>query len=1001
MDEELAFSLPSPADTSYRTPSSTRSRRSRPYDDMSSPSYTPPSIPADERSLKRESDDFSNPALDESISPLDPRRFTPTLHASLVSEILSLRRDLDDRRKDIEQLELSFHTTHAQNEKLNNDLLASNKETRSVKRQMQMLEGGSMSALNELAKERDDALEDVLDLRRRLEQSQKRVKTHEDNAGRTQALWENDKEAWLAEKRGLETKVHVVEGRLKAVLTEVANSQLLAGSTTHVDPSHNRNSMESPSRGSIRGFRSRRQSAASDISDQSGGRHSVLSFTNGTGTNLADELAFDEAEEDHLNSDHEDGRVSPDALPEERERPMSRMSNLSVKARKILGLQFDMEDNERSRSATGIRSEYVDTGIQFSPPTTPGLQTAFSDHASHTSPKPSRTKPVEGLACSASSADTSSSKDVQSNTQPQSARSVMVSSSCQTVEALPSPPLTPKKPDMLPPIPGSALERSEMRTGATQTDALPVIDNSNVRHKRKHTPELQIPLIAIIPPESRPATPETNVVLPPRTKNAGCQVNIPPPYTTTAMQTREIRVDQRFVAPPPVPAPTSIHSRPMAPVAARPPTSSLSLSRRRPQRAPASAPLLWRSAPRPNDDGPLARDFAFPRPVRSSSLFAGFEDDIDEKNQKFLEDAFSEDDIFSRPTAKFVLRSGKMVLQEQGLENIGENVAASAGQTVALEHLRQSEDSLPPELRSILPPGKHSPRKKSFSRVGSGSKQLKRAPSSKSSNMRRAALISSGAVAHQASNSQSTTTSIDKTNPPPFPVPVRYSSTKTSKSISEGGRSSRASSSASPTKQIKHKTIKPPLRKARSAAAISHSPNRRQGSQSPHLDPRISIVPEMPSFQMPQPRPNFLQAEAWETPQEASAPRPSIATGPNRKGSHVKTNSDAAAMGQTSVVDSIAQTMVGEWMYKYVRRRKSFGIPDKSTEWDPSKSVDELSASVTNTGVRHKRWVWLAPYERAVMWSNKQPTSGTSLMGKSGRKCKPTWSPRSHVADIP
>jgi hypothetical protein len=92
-------------------------------------------------------------------------------------------------------------------------------------------------------------------------------------------------------------------------------------------------------------------------------------------------------------------------------------------------------------------------------------------------------------------------------------------------------------------------------------------------------------------------------------------------------------------------------------------------------------------------------------------------------------------------------------------------------------------------------------------------------------------------------------------------------------------------------------------------------------------------------------------------------------------------------MHQTSVVDSIAQTMVGEWMYKYVRRRKSFGVTDKP-DWDPNKSVEEISQSVTNNGVRHKRWVWLAPYERAVMWSSKQPTSGTALMGKSGRKCE-------------
>jgi hypothetical protein len=176
------------------------------------------------------------------------------------------------------------------------------------------------------------------------------------------------------------------------------------------------------------------------------------------------------------------------------------------------------------------------------------------------------------------------------------------------------------------------------------------------------------------------------------------------------------------------------------------------------------------------------------------------------------------------------------------------------------------------------------------------------------------------------------------------------------------------------------------LRKARSGPAISpHSQGRRARSRSPPLDPRVSIVPEMPSFQMPTTEPALFLAEPYSNPREASAPRPSIATGPSRQGAHTKSNSDAVSMHQTSVVDSIAQTMVGEWMYKYVRRRKSFGVTDKA-DWDSSKSVEEISQSVTNNGVRHKRWVWLAPYERAVMWSSKQPTSGTALMGKSGRK---------------
>ena len=85
--------------------------------------------------------------------------------------------------------------------------------------------------------------------------------------------------------------------------------------------------------------------------------------------------------------------------------------------------------------------------------------------------------------------------------------------------------------------------------------------------------------------------------------------------------------------------------------------------------------------------------------------------------------------------------------------------------------------------------------------------------------------------------------------------------------------------------------------------------------------------------------------------------------------------STQSAAQNTSVVDAIAQTMVGEWMFKYVRRRKSFGMPESNGKDDTGND-------------RHKRWVWLAPYERAILWSSKQPASGTALMGKPGRKCK-------------
>jgi hypothetical protein len=88
------------------------------------------------------------------------------------------------------------------------------------------------------------------------------------------------------------------------------------------------------------------------------------------------------------------------------------------------------------------------------------------------------------------------------------------------------------------------------------------------------------------------------------------------------------------------------------------------------------------------------------------------------------------------------------------------------------------------------------------------------------------------------------------------------------------------------------------------------------------------------------------------------------------------------SVSQSSVVDAIAASMIGEFMWKYVRKRKAFGGPDMPVD----RAAEE--ASLASHGVRHKRWVWISPYERAIMWSSKQPTTGTALLGKNGRKRK-------------
>ncbi|RMZ87454.1 hypothetical protein DV736_g5318, partial [Chaetothyriales sp. CBS 134916] len=1017
MEQVAVYQLPSPTDTPYRTPSSTRSRRSQGEDELSN-GTTPPPLPQDnEQYNKRRSNDSFNPALDDSISPLDPRRFTPTLHASLVSEILSLRRELETRTSDIERLETSLHQAHQQNETLNTNLHNSSKERRDMKRQMQMLEGGTYTALKDLSKERDAAVAEVTEYKRRLEQAQKKAKNQEEVAERTQVLWDKDRESWQIEKRGLQTKAQIAEGRLKVVLSEIANVQHDDQPRSPVRRAESRTSMlESPTR-----RRGRRHSSTSVASDNHG-RVSVLSYVQGTSNNLADELAF--VDEDHLMEDSaENGRLSPDALPEENVRPNS---SLSLKARKVLGLPIDLDgdlkdDIDPVKPVQEPRKtvNYVDSAIQFSPPVSPIAWHKSDKHDSRSDARTDsridsrtesrfskhRSRPID-LPWSWSSRQSVTGPTPASPTESMDSRyapwnnpgPIMVSSSCQTVETLSTPPLTPdKNGGNLETIPESTAEPVEMKHGSTQTEPVEFKapkPPKSWQHAPTESNELQIPLINIVPPTSRPATPDgASVVLPPRTKNGGTQVDrdLLGSYTSTSMQTEEIRVDRRNIIPPSQmpPLPSALFKPPLSNRAVPP------RGKRVPLPSTIGQPKMKVGLSRNGQpqDGPMSREFtSIPR---SSGLQQGFgqtQEKGPENDAKEVEtDFFDEDDIFTRPTAKFTIKYGKMVSNESELGDIGEGFASSAGEVMAFEHLRMSEDTGPPDMKKFFRQGANRTNAvMNTQRALPHKKSLKRVPSSRSNNMRRAALISAGSSAHHASNSQSTNASNESTNPPPFPVPLRYSSAKITKSMSEGGRSSRASSNSSPTKASRLRS-KHVLRKSRSGPAISpHAQVRKSGSRSrsPPLDARVSIVPEMPTFDMP--IPTHIErssiSEAFVPPVEASAPRPSVATGPRRANNHMKSNSDALALHQTSVVDSIAQTMVGEWMYKYVRRRKSFGVTDKSGDWD-NKSVDEISATVTNHGVRHKRWVWLAPYERAVMWSSKQPTSGSALMGgKSGRK---------------
>ena len=975
-----------------------------------------------------------NSATDESISPLDPRRFTPSLHASLVSEILSLRRDVESKTKDIEYLETSLHTVRDENDSLHQTVASTSKETRSLKRQMQLLEGGTESALIELSKERDEALNDTADLRKRLDLSQKKTRSQEEAVERIQMLWERERSSWESEKRGLETKVHIVEGRLKVVLSEIANSQMVNGQTLNQDLNQN----ESPKKMHLRkgsavsvrsmGLAGRRRdsevSSGTQDCESHGYRLSMMAATNGHSTSLADELAFDEEEEDQINKNAGEDQISADELPEER--PISfQARSMDQKARKVLGIPQDeqfpvspedeqqrqsvdatMKNNVISQLQALYKAQYVDAAVQYSPPASPRLSSSrtslnttedgnevisFSDALTHPQ-NDAVSKPT----------DTSEGPFT-----PSKPRGPMISTSSQTSAQLPSPPWTPLSPEHVATqdLSPSSLSAPQMISSATQTDAVNISEISDGNKTDTNGfQSLPIPVIAIHPPASRPTTPTSNVVLPPQTKNASCQVNIPPGagYTSSSMQTEEIRVDARIAQLTQKVLPLRKASQPMDNALFRKspalqPASPLPNSSRRRLQQPGSikpaasrrrvlesTPEAMISLPTPEVEESvvstqaegLARTLEPKASVRASENLSNTYVAEPEANR------FDEDDIFSRPTAKFTLRAGKLVSKDEpetDYQDIFDQIDAEAdeGEPAATDNKGNNNDNTT-EMPGVM--SRRGTRANSdTARPLERKPRTSRASSTKQFDIRKVALISSGTAAHQSSHDRSPSASA---NPPPFVIPTRHSSRKPPISLSEGAQSP-TPDGRSPRKRDA-KGRRPSIRKAKSTTNVTRPsvPGNSRRSPSPQ-SPRSGFdAPGEPGLPLP-PLPYDNTAPAAGLDFATSSRR----RDPVRQESSSRRASASTMLQQTSVVDAIAQTMVGEWMFKYIRRRKSFGVPDaKSQDWDLMRTGDDLSASITNSGVRHKRWVWLAPYERAVMWSSKQPTSGSALMGKSGRK---------------
>ncbi|KAL8418881.1 hypothetical protein RB594_002183 [Gaeumannomyces avenae] len=1001
-------SLPTPLDTPYRTPSrgSRNSRRS-----VTPPgkrlSATPP-LPTDktDRASKRSSKDF---ATDETISILDPRRFTPTLHANLVSEILALRRDQEEKLKAIENLEVALHASKEDQESLQENLSGATKENRSLRRQLDLLEGGTSSALKELARERDEAVDAAAEARKRLDANQKRLRVHEDDSRRVHSQWAEEREGWGQEKRKYEHKIHIAESRLKMLLEEVAQFQ--AAQADGLAGRNNESDAEDQGK----------DNDAASVRTMSMTNSIRFSMINGNGMGkpngqcLADELNFDGDDATDYETDHGYGR---DSVLSNHMRNMSRESVMSklhrrnqsnnslMKSDSVARARFmnqpalerleDVirEDGEEMPPPPRPKATYTDSAVQYSPPPSPKLKPVKPTSTEAAPPIPARASMRRD---DGSESPARADGEVGANQrrkrihvarpvvpepvapEPVAPQIQMVSTASQTVAEKPKPAMASSSTQMT---------TAAMVSSSTQTDAPP--PTPPVLSK----PEIglmQIPSISIHPPTSRPSTPK-KPRLPQLFKDFGCQVAIlsaPATAVSSAgVQTDEIRVDKRLDKLPVHLHPSAVTSRPTSPAIQGtepddmikftpvpghlPPRNPRRLTSQRSLSEIPSSPLqstgeavnmeeTHDAYPGNNDDGPLSSQKApLRRPHRISSLFAGFDGNSSDEADEFGDADFSDPEFRTalsapKPNGKGKRSSGNFSDSQLPSKQSGRHAVRSMG---------------PPSTKLSFPDIKD---RRASVQDGTSSKSSDRAPPaagpSRFSMMRKAVMSS-----HQGQKSPD----LSEIKDPPYPIPTRASSRRPpfSASAPSDGQQS-PTRSGFPGRPSRNNSV----RKVRSAAAIPRRHRRRNSrSPPPPFSPATEDsvespgLPPLPHNDITTPRSHGYSSTSTRYSRSTHRHQPSTNTADT---DHTGAGSVATSGGQpgaTGVVDAIAQTMVGEWMFKYVRRRKSFGPVGESQGRDDSSND------------RHRRWVWLAPYERAILWSSKQPSSGSALMGKSGRK---------------
>ncbi len=586
--------LPTPTDTPHQTPSRGIARQ------MSSRHGTSSQFSDNDRVQFPPGESYFNDLQSIETTSLHNPRFSQNLDISFIGEIHSLKKEVE--RKDlalelaqdenkrqkhaIGELEEAVDALDAQLTQVHAEAKARAAKERSLEQDKQSIQNDSTSVLEGVAGERDSARQREAELRRQLETERAKKRSLESDLESAYKIQEQERQKYHVETRKFDRRQHVLESRLKVLV-----DQLVAVSATgNQQPgvSHGRHDSVQDA-WSIKGFENTgvrpdsRAGADSRMSmrnfdDVHGDRNamnsraSVRSNFRGSkmnGMSLAEELEGEDSDYEE-NVERDNLRPSsPNALPEEvyARQSFSRQSRYSEdsKARKIMGLlpsdsnEHGGGDESSGQHAMGIimdymvpsarnsiHAQYSDAGTQFSPPSSP--------EASKPPQLPQLEKilPITPVELTEEPAANQSRKRIAIPSifaeQTQAGKKgvelkkcIMRSIGCQTLDQPPREIIVERiivrshEPDMNPVIEPSP----EMKSVSTQTQEEVITKPAPASNRLS---PMDIPVIAIHPPGSRPASSHNSVVLPPRTKNASSQVTLDEfkHTTSTAMQTEQI-----------------------------------------------------------------------------------------------------------------------------------------------------------------------------------------------------------------------------------------------------------------------------------------------------------------------------------------------------------------------------------------------------------------------------------------------------------------------------